>query len=119
MRLAHYTFDVPIEFQEGIVEYLIIEDPEMMESYLSELYFQTEGLDGNFMLYDDKSLDISKKLSLVLSPINGLNPNTKTVLSNVFKKMKADAFSEMNCKHTDIQIADITKTVQDLATEQT
>ena len=118
MRLAHYTFDAPIEFREGVAEYLIIEKPEMMESYLTELHSQTEGFDGNFMLYDNNALDLSKKVSLVLSPINGLNPNTKTVLSNVFKHMKEDAFSELNCKHTDTQIADLTKTIQDLATEQ-
>ena len=91
----HKDLERQIVFKEpfGCCEW-IIESPQLFSKYLYELYAQTEGREGCFVLSnDDKTLEISKCSELILQPLS-VNVNDKKILNKLYGELEKLAFSE-------------------------
>lgn len=95
MKLVHKDLERQIVFKEpfGCCEW-IIESPQLFSKYLYELYAQTEGREGCFVLSnDDKTLEISKCSELILQPLS-VNINDKKILNKLYVELEKLAFNE-------------------------
>lgn len=86
MKLMHYLFSDPIEFDDNRLQQLVFENPRDMGIMVKELYEQTRGYSGRFVLYDGvKDLNIARDVILIDSPI-GLDRFDKPILQGVLTK---------------------------------
>lgn len=103
-----------IVFQENQAAFWIIESPRTLRTYLEELYDQTLGQEGNFVLSDqDMELDLSKRAEVILSPWE-VDLNEKKVLNKIYSELKELAFSESYYLETQQLISSITSYFLDL-----
>lgn len=74
----------------------IIESPELFSKYVNELFIQTTGEEGNFILSEDeKELAISKYTEIIINPFS-INKNDKKILGKLYTKLNDLAFMEEN-----------------------
>lgn len=70
MIFTHYSFQVPMCFDNNVVHQLIIENPDDAGRLLCELNDQIGGMDGSFSL-SDRNLPIDlRAVSLIIDPFN-------------------------------------------------
>ena len=100
MRLINPNFEHVFEIKEGNHFLVVIENPEIMRTYISDLIKQADGEDGPFVLSENNSeLDISKNMDIlsnvlvfetvdksVTSKVNSLNIYVKSVLDSLTKR---------------------------------
>ena len=101
MILNHDLFR--IEFKENTVPVLVIENPQYYARFLTDLYNQCNGGEGNVGLYinfEDKSLS---KLAMVVFDYFSLTLNSRTVQTKLFNELKANARDFEMQKSTFIQ----------------
>lgn len=70
--LRHYNWEHEINFNDGSVTHLFLENPITMREYAYELLDQIEnGAEGNFVLSEDATeLSIQKNIAIITDPIN-------------------------------------------------
>ena len=87
-------------FEENLVTVWVIESPALMRRYVEELWQQTEGKEGNFVLSNGgKELDIGKQVELLLTPF-GVDVNEKKCWNKVSAELKNKAFDETHYVQT-------------------
>lgn len=94
MKLVHKDLGRQIVFNNyGSCEWTI-ESPELFTKYVQELYAQTEGKEGNFVLSEgDKEIDIGKYMELIINPLS-VNINDKRILNKLYMMLEGLAFKE-------------------------
>lgn len=117
MRFTHYLLSEPLDFDDCCIHQLIFENPDDLCKMVMELRNQANGESGSFCLYDgNKSLDISKYVSLILSPLN-LDLNSKSILSGLYSKM-VDSSNTNHIQKLNSILSDIDSLIVDLSNEQ-
>jgi len=92
--LSNYELNDPIEFEEGRVNVLVIENPDYMSKIIKELLSQSDGIDGGFELFENNtSIKISENLSIIIDPFS-ININERDILNKLYSIMKKDALDE-------------------------
>lgn len=90
MKLAHPDYTFQIEFQEGIVQKLILESPSMMSEMVSDFRKQTKGQEGKWILsHEGKMLKISEHCDLIIS-IFDLEINQRKMLMALYDELAAE-----------------------------
>ena len=89
MRLINPNFEHVFEIKEGNHFLVVIENPEIMRTYISDLIKQANGEDGPFVLSENNSeLDISKNMD-ILSNVLVFETVDKSVTSKVNSLLKS------------------------------
>lgn len=91
MKLVHPDFFFQIELSETKVTNIIIESPDVFESMLNELYNQTLGNEGKWVLSNNSTpIEIKKYSEIILNPFN-LDINNKRLLAKLYENIKNNA----------------------------
>lgn len=108
MKLLHPDWNHVFDFDEHDSFCLTIENPKILRNYLSELYGQSIGEEGNFVLSDkDKELSISDKLA-VLVDLLFFPSSEKRVATKIQSRLKdfvvsEDLYTETTALLTDLE----------------
>lgn len=98
MRLVHKRNGLEIDIEENTIYVLVVENQKEFSSLLTELHEQLLGHEGDFLLSDGSDVyEISKDCEVIFDPIS-LEPNSKKVISHLYKELKEisnEHFSEI------------------------
>lgn len=90
MMLANFSLANPIEFNDGTVNTVIIENPVFYRDFVSNLIFQINTKVGNFVLSENnKPIDLSKNVCFI-SDIFSLDFETRQITSQILKSIGED-----------------------------
>lgn len=94
MKLAHYKVDKVFEFDDFPVYEWVIESETLFLEYVQELYRQSKGVDGAFILSEtEKELDFEKNVEMVMNPLE-LDCNDKKILTKLYTQLEEIAIGE-------------------------
>lgn len=94
MKLVHPDLQQQLLFQNQTACQWVIESPALFAAYVQELYKQTEGEEGRFVLSEDNvELDIAKYMELIVNPF-AVNLNDKKILHKLYAELTALAYGE-------------------------
>ena len=86
MKLAHSDYSFQIEFTQGTIPVLSIENPRLWRNIQRELLQQKQGLDGKWVLSDgENEISWKKDTEFIVNPIS-LDENQKRILNRFFEK---------------------------------
>ena len=106
MNLAHYKKGIYLPFEENHINVLVIEHTSMLSNVLQELYAQSEGKDGGFIVAEEEQIfQFSQIVSVILEPFS-LQCNNKKLLNLLYKQLEKEAmenlYPETMALHTQI-----------------
>lgn len=79
MKLSHYDIENQIDFEENAFQLLVVENSKEYYKLVSQLIGQSNGEDGEFILFEEKeNIDIEKKV-VVIHDFFTLDCNTKKI----------------------------------------
>lgn len=91
MRLVYDSGAIELPLEEDRATLLCVEHPGVLESMLSDLWNQSNGEDGEWILSDgDKELDIAKEIECIYNPF-AVDPNRSGILTKIYKELGRDA----------------------------
>lgn len=94
MKLAHpdFTRQLQLEFCQSCQ--WVLEPPQLLAGCVQELYRQTEGAEGRFVLSaGDKELDIAKTVTMILNPF-AIDLQDRKIVSKLYHQLEALAYGE-------------------------
>lgn len=91
MKLVEREYGIEVDIKENIVSIIVLEDVKLRLPLINELFSQTSGKEGNWLLFEnDKSFDLEKKVELILEPLT-LTLNNKKVKTKLYQDIKTIA----------------------------
>lgn len=88
MKLVEREYGIEVDIKENIVAIIVLEDVKLRLPLINELFSQTSGKEGNWLLFEnDKSFDLGKKVELILEPLT-LTLNNKKVKTKLYQDIK-------------------------------
>lgn len=91
MKLVEREYGIEVDIKENIVSIIVLEDVKLRLPLINELFSQTSGNEGNWLLFEnDKSFDLGKKVELILEPLT-LTLNNKKVKTKLYQDIKTIA----------------------------
>lgn len=91
MKLVEREYGIEVDIKENIVSIIVLEDVKLRLPLINELFSQTFGKEGNWLLFEnDKSFDLGKKVELILEPLT-LTLNNKNVKTKLYQDIKTIA----------------------------
>lgn len=94
MKLVHPDMEMQIQFDVLSGCEWIIEPPESFARYVEELYAQSEGAEGRFVLSEsDRELAVSKSAEVIINPFS-VNINDKKVINKLYAELSETAYGE-------------------------
>lgn len=88
MKLAEREYGIEVDIKENIVAIIVLEDVKLRLPLINELFSQTSGKEGNWLLFEnDKSFDLGKKVELILEPLT-LTLNNRKVKTKLYQDIK-------------------------------
>lgn len=117
MRLNHYEFESPIEFDENTINVVVVENQSFLTKIIYQLIEQIDGKEGDFNLYCEKEMKIKDSVFFILDPFR-INMNERAILARLYEDLQKDAMGEdIYQKTNDIQNA-ISEYIHILANRQ-
>ena len=102
MNIAHCDKGIYINFNENRVNVLVIENNKMLSDVVSELYSQSQGEEGEFVIAEGSSLyKFTNKVSLVLEPFT-VSCNEKKIITALYKEIEKEALDSMYSETSDL-----------------
>lgn len=96
MKLVNAEYGLDIDFKENEVYVVIIEHPIILSEIIDEIYRQSNGGDGNFVISEnDKLLTFNKEIALILEPFT-INCNDKRILTRLYQELKTQVDEYMS-----------------------
>lgn len=93
MKLVNAYYSVELDIIENQVTVLSVENPVAYSRIIGDIWHQTNGEEGSFILSDgDKIKSISKELECVFNPFS-LDCNNKKVITKLYQELKSQADS--------------------------
>lgn len=91
MKLVEREYGIEVDIKENIVSIIVLEDVKLRLPLINELFSQTSGKEGNWLLFEnDKGFDLGKKVELILEPLT-LTLNNKKVKTKLYQDIKTIA----------------------------
>lgn len=88
MRFIHGEYDLDLVLEENLVEVIVVENGRVLYRLVHELYMQSQGEDGYFVLSTgDKIHKLSRSMAVVLEPFT-LNCNEKRIISKLYQELE-------------------------------
>lgn len=95
MKLVYLKYDLKMELQENRVFVLSIENEAVFSEMVCDLWRQTNGEEGGFLLSeDDKIYSLSSMLEFIVNPFS-IDCNNRKILSKLYKELQETASSVM------------------------
>ena len=95
MKMAHYLLNNPVEWKNYCVNTFVIENPVLYRDFLSELYSQSRGEEGRFVLSDEiEILSFSKNVEFVGNIMEIGNENDKKISNAITKELSEIAIND-------------------------
>lgn len=87
MKLVNGKYSLIINMQENMADMLVLENEAVMAEFVEQLYFQSFGQEGDFVLSDnDELLEIHKTLEIIINPF-ALDFNNKKILKKLYSEL--------------------------------
>ncbi len=103
MKIVYPEMQLEIEMMENQVQVISVENSESFASILNELWNQTSGNDGSFILSDmEKELNFTKDVELIINPFS-LDPNNKKVLTSAYHQLDEIVNEDLQEETTNIR----------------
>lgn len=100
MRIVHQILEESINFEENIINVLIIENQNLFSKLIEEMLNQIKGEEGRYILsINDEKEELPKFLELIIDPFS-LDFNNKKIVSKLYKNIKEIAIGEENFFNT-------------------
>ncbi|WNY23124.1 hypothetical protein MmiHf6_04260 [Methanimicrococcus hongohii] len=110
--------DEPIEFKDGSINVLIIENPSFMTKMIGEIWGQSNNEEGGFELFEnEKSLTFTNNVELIVNPFSA-DVNERDLLTKLYAEMKKDALDEELFMSTNTFLSEIEKNVREIMERQ-
>lgn len=88
MKLIYTEYNLEIELYENQVIVLSVENSESYSKLLRDMWGQTQGKEGKWVLLDkEKKLKLSKELECIFNPFS-LNCNDRRILTKLYLEIK-------------------------------
>lgn len=117
MKLVHPDLHFQIEWTEGVIPVFLIESAVQWRNIQKELFLQSQGIEGGWILSDDdKEIKFSKSVEMISNPIQ-LEENQKRVMNAFLQSLRQKAMSEQYWKRSQELNASIQKFFADLEIE--
>ena len=92
MKLVHSDFKYQITLPDKKASEWVLESPALFSKYLYELYGQTNGGEGKFVLSDEtEEIDIAKYVELVMTPFE-VDCNDRRILKKLYSDLSTLAY---------------------------
>lgn len=92
MKLVHSDFKYQITLPDKKASEWVLESPALFSKYLYELYGQTNGAEGKFVLSDEtEEIDIAKYVELVMTPFE-VDCNDRRILKKLYSDLSTLAY---------------------------
>ena len=87
MKLVHAEINTLLQFTEGRPNIIVVENPQLMRTLITDLMTMQEGNEGDFVLSEgEKLLCIAKYVDLVVNPF-ALEINKRKVLTKLYDEL--------------------------------
>ncbi len=117
MRFIFPEINKAIEFEEGYVNCLVIENQKLFSSLIEDIYNQIEGNEGFSVLsLNYTPVDMSKYAELITTFIP-FDMNRKTLLNKILSALEKTALDEGNYYKTTMLLSNIESYISDLTYE--
>lgn len=105
MRLVYSAYDINIEIKENVINVLSIENPRAYSAILNDIWNQTKGLDGGFILSEgEKIYDMAKMMVCIFNPFD-VDCNDKKILTKLYQELKEYALTNLIEENANINSA--------------
>ena len=95
MNLAHHEKGLYLPFSENRGHVLVIEHTRMLSDVMQELYAQSEGKEGGFVVAQDAQLfRFSQTVTVILEPFS-LQCNEKKRITALYKHLEEEAITQL------------------------
>lgn len=103
MKLVYPDFMHQIVFEEGVINLVVIENPFEFRQLVGEIFLQTNGEEGRFVLsHDEKILKIQENMQCIMNPFV-LELNSRKILEKIYKDLKDEILtSELYMQQTSV-----------------
>lgn len=102
MKLVYPEYQLEVSLRENQITILTIENPRAYARVLSDLWNQTQGAEGGFILSEcEKILSISRELECIFNPF-ALDCNDKKVIHKLYQELKEQAEENLLLETTEI-----------------
>ena len=87
MKLLHTEYDLNITFKENQIHILSIENPKVYSRILNDLWSQSHGGEGDFVLSEgEKIKNIGKEIECIFNPF-ALDCNDKKIIGKLYQEL--------------------------------
>lgn len=118
MKLACVELEQQITFNSGQCAVWIIESPCLFAEYVQELYVQSTGGEGRFVLSDnDKEISIEKYAEIIVNPF-AVNINDRRILGKLYTELHKKAYTENMYMHTQKIISELNQYFAELERQE-
>lgn len=94
MKLVHKDLERQLVLEDMRSDEWIIESPTLFSKYVQELYIQSQGGEGAFVLSEgEEILSIEKYVEVIINPFS-VNVNDKRLLNRLYTELREIAFGE-------------------------
>ena len=115
MKLVCDRFESVVEWEEGKICSLVLENPDVFRGVISDLVTGLDGMEINMILSrDNKEIKISSNVELITSYIP-FEVNTKRMLSSLLSVLEKEAVNEQHFEQTQELLAEIERYMDDLS----
>jgi CRISPR-associated protein Csn2 len=116
--LAHYDLNDPIQFTDGSINVVVIENQRLMRKLVEDLLTQSGGSDGGFSLAENgESISISGKVEVIVDPFSA-DINERNLLNKMFARMKKDSLDDEMYMSTNALLSEISTSIQKIMDRQ-
>lgn len=114
MKLVNSDYNISISLEEDAIQILTIENQQAFRKMVGELWEESEGKDGSWILSDNNSpVQLAKNLIVVFNPYT-IDANDKKVLSKLYSEL-----SELASEKYMMEVETINNHIVGLLTEVT
>ncbi len=105
MKLCYAPDGLEILIPEGGVSGICLENPKTMQSFVSNLWKQSNGEEGDiFISNGDKSVHLDKGVSVVFNPFS-IDVNEKKILTKLMSEMQVISETELYVQKAELNAA--------------
>ncbi len=95
MRLVNTKYDIEIKFEENLIYVLDIENSEVLVSFMQNLWMQSNGERGDFILSEnEREFKIEKKIECIYNPFE-IDINNKKIITKLYSDMEEVSKDEL------------------------
>lgn len=102
MKLVYPEYQLELPLRENQITVLSVENPKIYAELTGDLWRQSQGEEGVFILSDkEKIIPISKELACIFNPFS-LECNDKKVINKLYGELKEQAEENLSCESAKI-----------------